>query len=65
MTETEAARFAAQLDKRAGRYVATTGDRVVAWGNSVKEVREKAEKKKVKRVIIFPVPPKVQGHCYY
>ena len=64
MTEKEL-KFAKDLGKCAGMWVATDDDRFVACGNTIKEARQKAHDAEVENPVIFQVPAAEDGHCFF
>ncbi|HZD59129.1 MAG TPA: DUF5678 domain-containing protein [Anaerolineae bacterium] len=65
MTTTKERRFAEELLKCAGKYVATHNDTVIACGSSIREVKEKAAEQNIKRPVIFPLPKVTEGHNFF
>jgi len=62
---TKERKYANDLAKCAGKYVATCDGKVVACGSSIKEVMEEASKKKGKKPTVFPLPQFSKGHNFF
>jgi hypothetical protein len=56
--------FAKELAKYTDQWVALQGRRVVAFGNSVREVQEKVARKKIKDFAFHYVPSKRLAMVY-
>jgi hypothetical protein len=58
-------KFANDLAKCAGKYVATRDGKVIACGSSITEVMEKAAKTKGRKPAVFPLPKYSEGHNFF
>lgn len=58
-------KFAEDLQKCAGKYVGTYNDEVIACGDSIEEVEEKAAERNIERPAIFPLPDFSEGHNFF
>lgn len=65
MTTKARSAYAKELGKCAGKWVAVKDDHVVACAKTIKELREKTERKNVQNLRIFSVPDIGKGHLYY
>ncbi len=58
-------KLAKELGNCAGKWVAMDDDHVVACGDSIKDVEEKAKEAEIKEPVIFPLPNIKDGEGYY